>query len=385
LYIRSGSGGTPKSGNPEYYGGSIPFLSISDIPSSDGHVSTTKKALTETGLRSSAAWIVPAGSLSLAMYASVGRLAILDVDMATSQAFFNMSFDPDTYRDFIYNYLQYFNRANKWKALISTGTQPNLNAGKVSSLIIEVPEIREIGEVNRFFKNLNSLIAAHERKLGLLKKKKTYYLQQIFSQKLRFRGFIKPWKQRKLGDITQRVRSYSLSRAVETTIDTGYRYIHYGDIHTGKAGKITDARSLPAIRSDEYDLLVSGDLIYADASEDVKDIAKPAVLLSAVGCSVVAGLHTIALRPTRDNSLFLFYCSISPIFREQVWRKANGLKVIGISAAHLQDTYISLPENDEEEKVGNFFKTLDSLIAAHEKKLNLLKKQKQAYLQKIFV
>jgi type I restriction enzyme S subunit len=131
-------------------------------------------------------------------------------------------------------------------------------------------------------------------------------------------------------------------------------------------------------------LLVSGDLIYADASEDVKDIAKPAVLLSAVGCSVVAGLHTIALRPTRNNSLFLFYCSMSPIFREQVRKRANGLKVIGISAAHLQDTYISLPENAEEEEIGNFFKALDSLIAAHERKLELLKKKKNYYLQQIF-
>lgn len=175
-----------------------------------------------------------------------------------------------------------------------------------------------------------------------------------------------------------------MSRAVETTVDTGYRYVHYGDIHTGKATVITDPKSLPAIGPSRYDLLASGDLVYADASEDVKDIAKPTILLHTNGCSVVAGLHTIALRPMERNSLFLFYCSLSPQFRKQVWKTANGLKVIGISAAHLQDTRISLPVNDEGGKLGDFFATLDSLVAAHERKLGLLRKKKTYYLQQIF-
>ncbi|MGC3206543.1 restriction endonuclease subunit S, partial [Enterococcus faecalis] len=45
------------------------------------------------GLKNSSAWIVPKESISLAMYASVGKVAILKLDIATSQAFYNMIFE----------------------------------------------------------------------------------------------------------------------------------------------------------------------------------------------------------------------------------------------------------------------------------------------------
>lgn len=56
-------------------------------------ISETAKTITQYGLENSAAWIVPAGAISLAMYASVGKVAITCCDMATSQAFYNMVFD----------------------------------------------------------------------------------------------------------------------------------------------------------------------------------------------------------------------------------------------------------------------------------------------------
>src|SRR5699024_4760261 len=95
LIEESGSGGTPKSTNSEYYNGNIPFLSISDISKSNGYINSTEKYITETGLKNSAAWIVPKGAVSLAMYASVGKVAILNIDATTSQAFYNMVFDND--------------------------------------------------------------------------------------------------------------------------------------------------------------------------------------------------------------------------------------------------------------------------------------------------
>lgn len=83
----AGSGGTPDSTNKRYYNGDIPFLSISDITNSNGYIYKTEKHITRLGLDNSVAWLVPSGSISLAMYASVGKVAILKVESATSQAF----------------------------------------------------------------------------------------------------------------------------------------------------------------------------------------------------------------------------------------------------------------------------------------------------------
>src|SRR5690606_19398798 len=77
LISKGGSGGTPTSTNPNYYNGNIPFLSITDITNSTGYIYNTKKSITELGLNNSAAWLVPKEAISLAMYASVGKVAIL--------------------------------------------------------------------------------------------------------------------------------------------------------------------------------------------------------------------------------------------------------------------------------------------------------------------
>ncbi|HFR3896038.1 TPA: restriction endonuclease subunit S, partial [Streptococcus suis] len=119
---KSGSGGTPKSTNKAYYGGNIPFLSITDITQSGKYITNTEKTLTEIGLENSSAWIVPKGAISLAMYASVGKLAILKTDVATSQAFFNMVFSNEIVRDYVYFILDKAQLFNEWLPLISTGT-----------------------------------------------------------------------------------------------------------------------------------------------------------------------------------------------------------------------------------------------------------------------
>jgi type I restriction enzyme, S subunit len=81
---RWGSGGTPKAGDHRYYGGGMPWAVIGDL--NDGIVSQTSSTITEEGLRSSSARVVPAGTVLIAMYGSIGKLGIAGVDMATNQA-----------------------------------------------------------------------------------------------------------------------------------------------------------------------------------------------------------------------------------------------------------------------------------------------------------
>jgi type I restriction enzyme S subunit len=165
LVVKGGSGGTPTTSNAEYYMGNIPFLSITDISSSNGYIYDTEKHITEEALNSSAAWIVPSESIALAMYASVGKVAILKQNIATSQAFYNMVIPEITTRDYIYQYLKKLEEFSEWDPLISTGTQANLNAEKVKNLLVNIPkeilEQKEIGATLNFF---DHLITLHQRK-----------------------------------------------------------------------------------------------------------------------------------------------------------------------------------------------------------------------------
>lgn len=156
-----GSGGTPSANNPDYYGGDIPFLSIADISGRD--ITNTAKTLTDEGLQNSAAWIVPSGAVSLAMYASVGKVGIIRQDTATSQAFYNMVFDNEALRDFVFTRLEKAETDSEWEPYISTGTQRNLNADKVKSFSLDVPSNEEVSEISAYFANLDTLITLHQR------------------------------------------------------------------------------------------------------------------------------------------------------------------------------------------------------------------------------
>lgn len=81
---RWSSGGTPKAGTARYYGGDTPWAVIGDL--NDGLVTATASTITDEGLKNSSAKVVPAGTLLVAMYGSIGKLGIAGIDMATNQA-----------------------------------------------------------------------------------------------------------------------------------------------------------------------------------------------------------------------------------------------------------------------------------------------------------
>ena len=180
LYEKGGSGGTPQSTNKSYYMGDIPFLGISDISASNGYIYDTEKHISEKGLNNSSAWIVPKEAISLAMYASVGKVAILKTEAATSQAFYNMVFKKISTRNFIFQYLLKIESTNGWNRLISTGTQANLNAQKVRDLEIMIPSLEEQDKIGTFFNRIDHTIDLHQKKISHIQDLKKALLQKMF-------------------------------------------------------------------------------------------------------------------------------------------------------------------------------------------------------------
>ncbi len=87
-----GSGGTPLRSEPQYYGGSIPWLIIGDL--NDGIVTSASTFITEEGLANSSARLLPKGVLLIAMYGSIGKLGITGIECATNQAIAFCKPDP---------------------------------------------------------------------------------------------------------------------------------------------------------------------------------------------------------------------------------------------------------------------------------------------------
>jgi len=85
------SGGTPRTGEPEYWGGEVPWYSVADAPTdADVFVVQTQKSITDAGLKNSAAQLVPALTTIISARGTVGTCAMTARPMAFNQSCFGL-------------------------------------------------------------------------------------------------------------------------------------------------------------------------------------------------------------------------------------------------------------------------------------------------------
>lgn len=84
-------GGTPKTTVTEYWGGTIPWFSVLDAPAdSDVFAVDTKRRITQSGLRNSAARLLPEGVTIISARGTVGKVALVGVPMAMNQSCYGL-------------------------------------------------------------------------------------------------------------------------------------------------------------------------------------------------------------------------------------------------------------------------------------------------------
>ena len=175
------AGGTPLSSNPNYYNGKIPFLSISDMTNQGKYLYSTDKYISDEGLSNSAAWLVPVNSLIISMYASYGLVAINKIELSTSQAMFNIIPQEPNDIEFLYYYLSYLSFTGYYDKMVSTGTQPNLNAEKIKNIPIYIPlDKKEKEKISKMLLTFEDKEKQAQKILSNLEQLKNGLLQQMF-------------------------------------------------------------------------------------------------------------------------------------------------------------------------------------------------------------
>ena len=83
-------GGTPKTSNPDYWDGNIPWISVKDFNGERRYVTTTEKKITKLGLENSSTKLLSKGDIIISARGTVGELAIISSEMAFNQSCYGL-------------------------------------------------------------------------------------------------------------------------------------------------------------------------------------------------------------------------------------------------------------------------------------------------------
>lgn len=266
-----------------------------------------------------------------------------------------------------------------------------------------IPSISEQKKIASCLSSLDELINAHTQKLDALKDHKKGLMQQLFPAegetvpKLRFKEFEGDgeWVETTLGNVYDFKVTNSLSRDCLNYENGQVKNIHYGDIHK-KFNTLFDINKedvpfinqdipIEKIKNESY--CIEGDIIIADASEDLNDIGKSIEIVNLNNEKVVSGLHTLLARQRGEKIAIGFggYLFKSDFIRRQIQKESQGTKVLGISVNRISNIIISYPKHlAEQQKIANLLSSIDDEITAQAQKIEGLKEHKRGLMQGLF-
>jgi type I restriction enzyme, S subunit len=155
------AGGTPSRGNPDYWGGNVPWFKTGELK--DGDLYDAEESITERGVSESSAKRFPVDTILVALYGqgqTRGRTGRLMLSATTNQACCAILPVPEQLQPrFTQFWIQSLYKDLREQA--HGGAQPNWNSGQIKELLIAVPPLhaqtRVLEEVDKFKRKLLQL------------------------------------------------------------------------------------------------------------------------------------------------------------------------------------------------------------------------------------
>ena len=278
--------------------------------------------------------------------------------------FFKIKRDKDQVsKGFLYYFLTSEITQRLILRLAGNSTIPDLNHGDFYKILINIPSIKEQEKIAGFLTAVVEKINILEQKLKLMQKYKKGLMQQIFSQKLRFKdanGQNYPsWQTKKLGEIS--------------------------DITTGKL----DANEMSSKGKYRFYTCAKDYYMIDEYAFDTE-----ALLISGNGANVGyihyykgkfnAYQRTYVLNNFTE-SIFYIKQFLDEFLSKRIFQEKFDGSMPYIVLSTLKDMLIDLPTITEQNKIADYLMCIDEKIESEERMLEKAKKFKKALLQQMFV
>ena len=367
---QSFSGGTPKAGHKEYYGGEIPFIRSGEI-----HQINTALYLSRAGMETSSAKMVYKGDLLMALYgANSGDTAISQINGAINQAI--LCIRP---QNMFVEFLQAILEHNKeiFIAKYLQGGQGNLSGEIVNNYYIPLPPLPEQEKIAEILSTWDKAIERQTQLIQKLELRKKGLMQQLLTGKKRLPGFTGEWEKVNYNNILREVHRSLKWDDSELYDLISVRRRSGGAFHRESLyGYEIKTKSLrPALKGD---FLISKMQIVHGASGVVPEY------LSGMKISG-SYIALIAEDPKVLNINYFNLWSQMPLFYHQTFVSSYGVHIekMTFDLDAFMSLSMNLPLIEEQNRIVEIISIFNNDIELAKEKLEQLRQQKRGLMQQL--
>lgn len=285
-------------------------------------------------------------------------------------------------------YLAYMLRSNSFREKIIMLAQGisryNISKNKVMEIDVFIPSYKEQMEIGKYFRDFDTLITLHQRKLEKLMNVKKSMLEKMFPKQgsvvpeIRFCGFTDAWEQRKLSGIlcekNERTSDFNSFPLYSLTIENGI---------TPKTNRY-ERSSLVTKTEDLFKIVNQNEFVTNPMN----------LRFGALGYNKnphyisVSGYYDVFSIDNDKCSAFWnsYFKTISVMTVFDNAATGSLIEKRRVKYSTLKQISLLMPiELREKQKIGSFFEDIDELITLHQRKLEKLKNIKKSMLEKMFI
>lgn len=249
----------------------------------------------------------------------------------------------------------------------------SISIAGMKTIEIPHPNLEEQQVIGDYIQHMDTLINFYQRKSEKLKLFKESMLDKMFPKngekvpEIRLEGFSGDWEKRKLGEIVQITMGQSPDGS--TYSDTPSDYI----LVQGNAD-LRNGWVVPRVwTTQSTKRTYAGDIIMS--------VRAPAGAVGKTSYNAVIGRGVAAIKGNE-----FIYQTLVKMDLEGYWKKLSaGSTFESLSSDSISNSEIFVPTAKEQEQIGVYFQTIDTLISFHQRKLEKLKQFKKSMLNKMFI
>jgi len=373
-------GGTPPTAVEKYWGGDIQWFTPTEIKNK--YIVNSKRTITQVGLDTSSARLLPKGTLLFSSRATVGEIGIAVQECTTNQGFQSFIVNKDNDSEFLYNWI--IKNKKEFIRRASGSTFLEIGKSEIKKIKSNIPLLSEQQKIAAFLTAVDNKIEQLIKKQELLGEYKKGLMQQIFSQAIRFKaddgGDYPDWEELKLGEVA-RFRRGSFPQPYGNPEwyddEDGKPFVQVYDVAGNMRLKSTTKRKISVLAQSSSVFVPKGNVVLTIQGSIGR------IALTQYDAYVDRTLLIFTGYIKEVNKQFFIYVIYLLFEIEKI--KAPGGTIKTITKEALTSFKLDLPCFDEQTKIANFLSSIDSKIEQVGKQLDKSKQFKKALLQQMFV